>query len=421
MRLSNPWVILLLIVASTSANLAADPAATNAASPPPTFDFPDPTAKIEMLKRQPLATDSVFDGATFPKIDFFNQELVHAAAGAYSIHTRFFDAQWNEVTTPGAPGRYGALVEIKFDNGTTVKKNVTLYKTPKPYQWAKESYHDMMLFPSAFDVSDDVVKREKWNINNAQAATLGISEQVSDRTPALLGALQQLTADPARWHGFNVSYIEEAWWAALRKNLGENQDYPHLTSLPDGYDKDQKKWPLILFLHGSGERGANLDKVKDQGPLGYIHQGHPLPFVVITPQCPDDERWSSERLARLLDQVSASLRIDPRRIYVTGLSMGGYGSFDFAADYPGKIAAIAPLSGGENPALAERLKHMPAWIFHGDEDNVVPARYSVDLAHAMEKQGTPVKLTLYPGVGHGGWNVTYSDPHLYSWFLQYSK
>ena len=79
------------------------------------------------------------------------------------------------------------------------------------------------------------------------------------------------------------------------------------------------------------------------------------------------------------------------------------------------------MSGGENPALAARLKKTPAWIFHGAEDNVVPVRYSVDMAHAMEKQGAPVKLTVYPGVGHGGWNVTYSDPLLYSWFLQYSK
>jgi predicted peptidase len=174
-------------------------------------------------------------------------------------------------------------------------------------------------------------------------------------------------------------------------------------------------------LHGSGERGADLNKIKNKGPLDYINKGHPLPFIVITPQCPSDEWWDSARLVRLIDQVAAANRVDPKRIYVTGLSMGGFGSFDLAASYPDKFAAIAPLSGGENPAIAERLKKMPTWIFHGDEDGVVPARYSVDIFHAMQKLGAPVKLTVYPGVGHSGWDTTYDDPEFYAWLLQHSK
>jgi predicted esterase len=423
-RLIHVTLPVLLAMLFAAGGSHAAPAATNtppATAAPAQPDLHNPAEKKNMLKRQPLAADRIFSGDAFPKIDFINKELVQLAVGAYSLHPRFFDAQWNEVTAPVAVGRYGALVEIKLEDGTTLTRNVTLYKTPKPYNGAKETYQGAMGFPSAFDVPNALVESESWNIHNAQAVALKQADSVTDGTAALLGALEMIANDPARWRGFHAWYLENAWWSGLYKKLGENQDYPHLTYLPEGYDKDTHPWPLILFLHGSGERGNNLDKVKEQGPLGYIHQGHPLPFIVITPQCPEDEWWSPDRLARLLDQVSAQLRVDPKRIYVTGLSMGGFGSFDLGASYPDKIAAIAPLSGGESPELAERLKKMPTWIFHGTEDNVVPARFSEDIAHAMEKLGAPVKLTLYPGVGHGGWNVTYGDPGLYSWFLQQSK
>jgi predicted peptidase len=236
-----------------------------------------------------------------------------------------------------------------------------------------------------------------------------------------VAGLHDLAADPVHWHGLGVWRIDGAWWSELRKRLGENQDYPHLTHLPDGYDKDQRAWPLILFLHGSGERGDDLNIVKNSGPIGYINSGHSLPFIVVTPQCPTDEHWDPARLARLIDQVSAANRVDPKRIYVTGLSMGGYGTFELAATYPEKFAAIAPLSGGENPEIAARLKRIPTWIFHGSDDTTVPTRYSVDIAHAMQKLGAPVKLTIYPGVGHGGWADTYANPELYAWLLAHPK
>ena len=377
--------------------------------------------RFALIKDVPLATHTIFSGDAFPTIDFQNRELVEAAIGPYALHARFFDNEWNEVTAPKAPGRYGALVEFKSADGLTFTQHLNFFKTPHPYEWTKESYGGTLKFPPAFGVPDDEAARQQWIINNAMANTLSWSERTGDTMAGLLCALQDLQKDPARWHGFNASSIDNAWWSELQKRQGESQDYKYLSALPEGYDKDKKAWPLILFLHGSGERGDDLSKLKNQGPIGYINKGHPLPFVVIEPQCPEDERWDCVRLARLLDTVEAAFRIDPKRIYVTGLSLGGYASFDFGATYPDRIAAIAPQSGGETPALAERLKKMPTWIFHGAEDDVVPVRYSIDLAHAMQKLGAPVKLTIYPGVGHGGWDVTYSDPSLYAWFLQQSK
>jgi predicted peptidase len=121
-----------------------------------------------------------------------------------------------------------------------------------------------------------------------------------------------------------------------------------------------------------------------------------------------------------VDQIEAKYRVDPKRIYVTGLSMGGFGSLDLAAAYPLRFAAIAPLSGGADPEIAPRIKMVPAWIFHGAVDPVVPTWYSTDLASRLKQVGADVTLTIYPGVGHEKWDVTYSNPKLYAWFLQHS-
>lgn len=378
--------------------------------------------RLDLAKSQPLvASPSVFDGAVFPKIDFLNNELLEGALGPYTLHPRYFDAGWHEVTTPSAPGRYGALVEYRSADGLSCTRHVTLFKTAHPYFPAKDPYGGTLKLPDAIGLPANVLEQEQWNVNDWIGSTLGRGERNDPNLASMLAALQSIANDPARWHGFNIWRINDSWWAELRRREGTEQEYPHLTHLPDGYDKDQRAWPLILFLHGSGSRGTDLKMVRSEGPLHYINQGHSIPFIVVTPQCPPDEAWDSARLAHLIDKVSAKYRVDPKRVYVTGLSLGGFGTWDLAANYPDKITAIAPVSGGEDPAIAERLKKMPAWVFHGSEDSVVPTRYSLGVVDAMKGFGAPVKLTVYPGLGHGGWNMTYDNPALYSWFLEYSK
>jgi predicted esterase len=395
----------------------ASPATQTISSPPAKIVADDPAKKrLDMMKAQPFAVKSIFDGDAFPKIDFHNRDLVQAAVGPYTLNVRFFDALWNEVTVPKENGRYGALVEVSAGE-ISFTRHFTLYRTPA----ATTPYDLKTKISPAFGLSEELIAQEQWNIADALGHELDYLAGQGDRQAKLLAALQDIQKDPVRWQGFEVSAIDGAWWAELRKRLGENQDYAHLIYKPDDYDKDQRRWPLILFLHGSGERGSNLDAVKDKGPLGYIHKHHPLPFIVVTPQCPSDEGWDPARLARLLDQVAAEYRVDPARIYVTGLSMGGFGTFDFAATYPDKVAAIAPLSGGESPEIAKRLTKIPTWIFHGAEDTTVATRYSVDIAQAMQRLGEPVKLTIYPGVAHGRWDVTYSNPDLYTWFLDHTR
>ncbi|MFP6854717.1 MAG: PHB depolymerase family esterase, partial [Opitutales bacterium] len=124
-----------------------------------------------------------------------------------------------------------------------------------------------------------------------------------------------------------------------------SQGYRCLLHLPKGDKNGKKKWPLLVFLHGSGERGDNLQKLKKHGPPKIAaHKG--LPFIVVSPQCPSGSRWKPKIIARMIDDVIAKHPADPKRIYLTGLSMGGFGTWATAAEYPAKFAAIAPICGG---------------------------------------------------------------------------
>ena len=409
------WLLALFWIFGGCGSLCAQSPTAN--SPLTAKQFSD------LFQHQPVLADHpIFDGDSFPKIDFLNKDLIKAALGSYSLTIRFFDAGWNEVQKPTAPGRYGAYVQIHFPNGAADTRHLTLFKTAVPYIAAKDPYRAVIQYPAAFGVSKELVESEQWNSENFIDGLIEGASHEDVNYAVFVAAMHDIAADPTRWHGFNYWRVEDEWWAVLDVKVGLPQDYQRLVALPKDYDqKPTDRWPLILFLHGSGERGDDLNVLKQWGPGGYIGQGHPLPFIVVTPQCPVREWWSPEKLSRLIDQIEASYRIDPKRIYVTGLSMGGYGTFDLAATYPERFAAIAPLSGGENPEIAERLKTVPTWIFHGMEDNVVPTRYSVDIADRMKAIGAEVKLTLYPGVGHGGWDKTYADPTLYAWFLQHSR
>lgn len=198
---------------------------------------------------------------------------------------------------------------------------------------------------------------------------------------------------------------------------------PYLLFVPKSYDASGDRWPLILFLHGLGECGnGNLDKVKVHGPPKIVQQQAEFPFVVISPQCPRPKNhyraaWQQDQLVQLVDQVVGQLHVDRRRVYVTGLSMGGYGTWRLAATYPDRFAAAVPICGGGKPAFAKALAKLPIWCFHGARDNVVPVSQSEEMVAAVKAAGGNAKLTIYPKAGHNSWTATYDNPELYKWLL----
>ncbi len=198
--------------------------------------------------------------------------------------------------------------------------------------------------------------------------------------------------------------------------------YEYLIELPQGYaEQPETAWPLMLFLHGAGERGDSLGLVNLHGPPKLIKQGQAFPLIVVSPQCPREHWWSAQTLGMLLDEITAQYRIDEDRIYVTGLSMGGFGTWDLATRYPNRFAAIAPICGGGEPARACPFKHLPVWAFHGAQDEVVPLERSQEMIDALEACGSNARLTVYPEVGHDSWTETYDNPALYDWFLSHRR
>ncbi|MFJ6531311.1 prolyl oligopeptidase family serine peptidase [Microbacterium sp. NPDC091662] len=198
----------------------------------------------------------------------------------------------------------------------------------------------------------------------------------------------------------------------------------YLVHLPDDYDADPHRlWPLVLFLHGAGERGSDVDLAAVHGPPKLADAGHEFPFVLVTPQCAESSQWVAEltTLSLLLDEVAAAYRIDPARVCVTGLSMGGYGTWSLAVRYPDRFAAIAPVCGGLWMQSAAPIRDLPAWAFHGDADDVVPISATEQIVSELRSLDADVRFTRFAGVGHDSWTETYENPELYDWLLSHRQ
>ena len=202
-----------------------------------------------------------------------------------------------------------------------------------------------------------------------------------------------------------------------------NLDY--LLYLPAAYHDREQTWPLVLFLHGAGERGSDPEKLKLHGPPKRIVEGKPFPFILVAPQCPQDSWWTThtDDLAALVDHLIQTHRVDTARVYVTGLSMGGYGTWSLITQYPDKFAAAVPICGGGDDVLARfRLGSMPVWAFHGAKDPIVPLHKSEEMVNALRQAGNSrVKLTVYPDAGHDAWTETYKNPEVYDWLLNHRR
>ena len=203
-----------------------------------------------------------------------------------------------------------------------------------------------------------------------------------------------------------------------------------------------KKWPFILFLHGAGERGDDGMRETEVGIGRAIRLDRSrFPAVIVLPQCRKEQWWTQSPMddvaIKSLEAASKEFHGDSQRTYMTGISMGGYGTWYVAGKYPGRFAAIAPICGGilePDPArkqdpndmtpYAEAVKkigsHTPVWLFHGSDDAVVPVTESRRMNEALKTIGAEVRYTEYPGVNHNSWDKAYAEPELFSWMLSKS-
>lgn len=206
----------------------------------------------------------------------------------------------------------------------------------------------------------------------------------------------------------------------FEKDITSKARIKYLLFLPADYGKTDKQWPLMLFLHGSGESGDDLSKVKAHGPAKIVETKKDFPFILVSPQS-SGRGWNPEVLNALLDDIVAKYKVDKDRIYLTGLSMGGYGTWALGAAHPERFAALVPICGGGNPADAPKLKDIPIWVFHGGKDNTVPLAQSERMVKALKDVGGNVQFTVYPEAGHDSWTETYNNPKLYEWLLEQKR
>jgi predicted peptidase len=236
-----------------------------------------------------------------------------------------------------------------------------------------------------------------------------------------LAAALLLAAMPAGWtqerRGGETGFLNRS------VKVGETE-HPYVVYVPRTYAPDQKL-PVILFLHGAGERGTDGLKQSQVGVGGAIRMYQErYPAIVVMPQCLPNQWWTTDAMkAQALAALDASIkefRCDESRQYLTGLSMGGFGSFALGADHPQRFAAIVPICGGGDPAaMGSKLKEIPMWIYHGGADPVVPPQRSRDMLAAIQQAGgTKVKYSELPGVEHNSWDAAYSDRAMTDWLFQ---
>ena len=197
--------------------------------------------------------------------------------------------------------------------------------------------------------------------------------------------------------------------------------YKYLISVPENYDKEPgKKWPVIFYLHGRHASGTTLKSIERYGLPYYLSIGKKMDFIVVSPQCPWGQNWASEDWFNpVYDEVATKFRVDDCRIYLIGMSMGGFGTWALANNMPDRFAAISPMCGGADVKWANNISHIPTWVFHGTDDKVVPINRSEEMVKAMGKKNAHLKFSRLIKHGHDI-STQFKKDELYSWLLQFS-
>jgi predicted peptidase len=222
----------------------------------------------------------------------------------------------------------------------------------------------------------------------------------------------------------NPRFLAEGQQArTLHRRVTQTVDARYLLYLPAGFRANgDTEYPLLIFLHGSGEAGEDLGRLKVHGPPRIVESRRDFPFIVASPQTPASDRgFDYAMLDALLDELLERLPVDPDRLYLTGLSLGGEWTYGWASTRPERFAAIAPVCGTWTPVVACRLKNVPVWAFHGAEDDVVPLAGDQAMVDAINACGGDGRLTVYPDTGHDAWTRAYADERLYAWLLGHRR
>ena len=359
-----------------------------------------------------------FFGNDLPEGDFAEPVEAGNILGPATVRVTYYDAQFQPVTSADKPGRYGAIVEITPAQGAVIHRYVTLYRLPGDLHGLDQ--RDLKLpvtieLPPELGLNPGIVREQQETLGEF-TKRLWMDGFTKSADSAIVMAWLTETGPETRTTARNDPWsAERKWMHELKRRTGHAQPLPYHVLLPQSREL---KMPAIIVLHGSGERANPFEKIANHAMARYAKAHTNFPFIVIIPHCPPGQWWQVPALDELYDEVLEKYPVDPDRVYLTGQSMGGFGSWMWAAEHPGRFAAVAPVCGGGDPREAEYLQDVPIWNFHGAKDPAVSIRLSDEMVEALRKVQGRVRYTVYPDAGHGIWDTVYRTDEFYTWLLQ---
>jgi predicted esterase len=367
-----------------------------------------------------------------PTGGFEDAAAVERLLGPHEVRVTYYDAAFEKVTTATKPGRYGAVVDILPRFHPPLRQAYTLFRAAEPIDWPgavlsvkASALRELGLESAGFVSAVMSVKASSLQELGPELAasiaavrtTLGDRLTLKEEGAMLLAWRHEKAKEATITERNEPAMAETRWWHELERRTGSLVPYRYRVQLPEPVAKDPtRKWPTILSLHGSGGRGLPLSA----GTPALRQSGKVKPdtFIVIAPRCPANSWWSMPALEDLLTEVCARYPVDPDRLYLTGESMGGFGSWTLLAAQPDRFAAAVPICGGGDPREAELFKDVPVWVFHGAKDKSALPEKSREMVEALRRAGGRVRYTQYPDQGHDIWDTVYAMPEVYDWLLQ---
>jgi predicted esterase len=356
----------------------------------------------------------------FPEVGWKNPFRVEKLLGEFPLDIRWYDADLNEAAVPREPGLYTAVAEGSSPDGFHIRRSIVLHCRAGKIDQQSGIRHGSPEKKSG----GDAASKKNWKVSLDKISTgagksfLKLLDQNTQNALEItsLTEMKPLSVKPSA--PSNGKHAQ-----SFVRTVSRNENCLYWLHLPEGYGEKKQLWPMILYLHPSSLQGHDLTMVRTEIPPESWDKGKDFPFVVVTPQCPETyDAWSNELLTDLLDEIISRYDVDHQRVYLTGVSLGGRGTWSLACEHPERFAAIIPVCGSySHPEKARNLKNVPVWAFHGAKDRVVPITAAKIMTEEIKKYGGDARLTVYPDAGHRISGTTYNNLEIYDWLLAHSK
>jgi len=345
----------------------------------------------------------------FPKVHWSNPFRAQRLLGDFPFTVQWYDPDNKKVLQPQKAGPYTAIIEGVSPDGLLIRRAQRFY--------GKSDNQQSLSFQNNTS-SGAWVTSPKLLKSYPEEPSVQLFKDNPHGAVALSYLAHQSTKSP-------ISPLKQGKHSCtFNRYLQRGQSCLYWITLPKGYGTEQKKWPLLIYLHASNLQGHDLSRIGTPIPPDVDDIKNNFPFVVLTPQCPDEyDAWPSDVVVDLIDETVKRYNVDARRVYVTGFSLGGRGSWSVAVDHPELFAAVVPVAGSYgHPERILRIKDVPVWAFHGDQDRTVGFDSVRDMVQDLKNNGGNVRFTIYKGAGHGIKGRAYRTKELYEWLLkQYNE